>query len=196
MSALSSGTSTRSPIEVGLTAGRVARGDQGLDRDRPHHRRQAAGVHPLAAARLSMLVDASNTTRPKAPRSRPSRSVLRPGRPARLRREHRRAGRRRPDVGLRARARSTANRSPARSSTSGKRRQPAVPGAGSRRAGGAPARPLHDARGRQLAFLAVRPVPYTIPDDGPVGRMLAIPAATRGGPPTSTYRVARPATAR
>jgi hydroxyquinol 1,2-dioxygenase len=43
-----------------------------------------------------------------------------------------------------------------------------------------PDAPEHHLRGRFLtrddgsyAFLAVRPVPYTIPDDGPVGRMLA-----------------------
>jgi hydroxyquinol 1,2-dioxygenase len=43
-----------------------------------------------------------------------------------------------------------------------------------------PAAPEHHLRGRfrtradgSYAFLAVRPVPYTIPDDGPVGRMLA-----------------------
>ena len=36
------------------------------------------------------------------------------------------------------------------------------------------------------AFIAVRPVPYPIPDDGPVGRCSARPGATRGGPRTST----------
>jgi catechol 1,2-dioxygenase len=43
-----------------------------------------------------------------------------------------------------------------------------------------PDAPEHHLRGRfrtrddgSYAFLAVRPVPYTIPDDGPVGRMLA-----------------------
>jgi hydroxyquinol 1,2-dioxygenase len=46
-----------------------------------------------------------------------------------------------------------------------------------------PDAPEHHLRGRFLtrgdgsyAFLAVRPVPYTIPDDGPVGRMLAATA--------------------
>ena len=67
------------------------------------------------------------------------------------------------------------------------RRRHALRGPAPRGPGGPSARALPDPPGSDsYAFVAVRPVPYPIPDDGPVGRMLPPPAAIPGAPRTST----------
>ena len=76
------------------------------------------------------------------------------------------------------------------------RRQPAVRRTGRRRARASPARRLRTDEQGRFAFRAVRPVPYPVPADGPVGRMLPGPGAIRGGRPTSTSWSARPASPR
>jgi len=60
-------------------------------------------------------------------------------------------------------------------------------------AGGPSARPLPHARGRELSFIAVRPVPYPIPDDGRWGGCSTRPDVIPGGRRTSTPWCERPA---
>ena len=62
--------------------------------------------------------------------------------------------------------------SPMPNSTSGRTATTASTQSRTRRAGAPPARTLQPRDG-SYAFRAVRPVPYPIPDDGPVGQMLA-----------------------
>ena len=123
-----------------------------------------------------MLVDAlANPRPPGATESTVLGPFYVPGAPLReLRREHARAGGRRPTWCTAACSTSTARRSPAPSSTSGRTATTSL------YAVQQPEAPEDHLRGRfrtrddgSYAFLAVRPVPYPIPDDGPVGAMLA-----------------------
>ena len=164
--------------------GRADARRSGRRRSRPSPR---PGTSPTSAARsscsgrtrsgVSMLVDALANPRPRGgDRVDRARPVLRPRlAAARLRRAHRRDGR--PAIrrgSTAACSTSTARRSPAPSSTCGRT---ATTGSTRFRSPRAPRTTYAGVSSRattaRYAFLAVRPVPYPIPDDGPVGRMLA-----------------------
>ena len=180
-------------IEVGLTQARVGGGHPDPHRDRPHHRRPPAGVHPLVGH--ARALDARRRAREPAPgrgdRVDGARALLR----ARLAAARatasvdRRGGRRRRRPGSTA-ACSTSTASPIagrRARRVAERRRPPLRGAGPRGARGPPPRAVPTRDDGSYAFLAVRPVPYTIPDDGPGrARCSPRPAATRGGRRTST----------
>ena len=167
-------------------------------RHRQHHRRAPAGVHPLV--RRARPVDAGRRARPRAPAGRHrvdgARAVLRARvAAARVRREH---GRSRPARAFR------------RGSTAGCSTSAGEPIAGAELdvwQNGAdmlyavqrPEAEEDHLRGRYLtrddgtyAFVAVRPVPYPIPHDGPVGRMLAATGRHPWRPGAHPHDRARP----
>ena len=168
-------TCTRSRRDVGLTERGVGGRHPHPHRHRPHHRRQAPGVHPLVG--LARPLDARRRAREPEPAGRDrvdgARAVLRAGLAAAgVRREHRGArGRARPGC-TDAFSTSTAARSPAPRSTSGRTARTSCTRCRTRGARSSISAAASDARRRELRVPAVRPIPYTIPHDGPVGQML------------------------
>ena len=179
--------------EVGLTERGVGAGDRGADPQRRDHRRASPGVRAVvrraraldarrrARARRAATTTARRRTRRRAapgPLPRPSRPCsgrsTSPAPPARLRRVDRRGGRRR-RAGLGPWPRLGTDGEPIAGAEldvwqNGDDRLYAVQ---------RPDAPEDHLRGRFatrsdgcFGFVAVRPVPYPIPDDGPVGQML------------------------